>query len=130
MAPWLPAANLFDWSTCDRVEQFVWKREINLGEGHPLGVYPTLSTLKTCFFPGPPKGDSKIPHKEPPLKDYTGRKRTDSNLPLPCMAFPVNAKTLIWEGMTTVHQLACAGMRDRSMEKWIVATKDIGTQLP
>ncbi|RWS19370.1 vomeronasal type-2 receptor 116-like protein [Leptotrombidium deliense] len=37
-------------------------------------------------------------------------------------------KMLVWEGMTTDHKLACAGMKDRSMGRWIVATKDVGTQ--
>ena len=222
VAPWLPAANLFDWSTWDRVEQLVRKREINLGEGPPLGVYPTLSSLKACFSPGPPKGGSKFPPKEPPPKEPlappiafpfrnlphskqgwetfneepnpspstppkveepqgqpasthsegpllprggslppscilgphqtpmkalalllpdggksswrlfydTGRELTDSNLPPPCMSFLVNAKMVVWEGMTTDHKLTCAGMKDCSMVRWIVATKDIGTQLP
>ena len=37
-------------------------------------------------------------------------------------------KLLIWEGMNSDHKLACAGQKDRSMEQWIIATKDVGTQ--
>ena len=37
-------------------------------------------------------------------------------------------RLLVWEGTNSDHKLACAGQKDRSMERWITATKDVGTQ--
>ena len=37
-------------------------------------------------------------------------------------------KLLVWEGMNSDHKLACAGQKDRSMERWTVANKDVGIQ--
>ena len=37
-------------------------------------------------------------------------------------------RLLVWEGMNSDHKLACTGQKDHSMERWIVATKDVGTQ--
>ena len=37
-------------------------------------------------------------------------------------------RLLVWEGMNSDHKLACAGQKDHPMERWVVATKDLGTQ--
>lgn len=34
---------------------------------------------------------------------------------------------LVWEGVNANHKRACAGLKDRSMERWVVCTRDIGT---
>ena len=59
VAPWLPASNLFDWETWDRVEQLVSKAQVNQGDIPPLGAFPTLAALKSCFPPWPSKPAAK-----------------------------------------------------------------------
>lgn len=36
-------------------------------------------------------------------------------------------KMAVWEGMTRDHRMACAGLKERSMDRWVIATKDIGS---
>ncbi|RWS19079.1 olfactory receptor 10C1-like protein, partial [Leptotrombidium deliense] len=36
-------------------------------------------------------------------------------------------KMMVWEGMTAEHKMACSGLKERSMECWVIATKDIGS---
>ena len=33
----------------------------------------------------------------------------------------------VWEGMTRDYKMACAGLKERSMDRWVIATKDIGS---
>ncbi|XP_076779871.1 uncharacterized protein LOC143438151 [Arvicanthis niloticus] len=36
-------------------------------------------------------------------------------------------KTIVWEGMTSESRLACQGLREEHHDRWIVATREIGT---
>ena len=36
-------------------------------------------------------------------------------------------KMAVWEGMTRDHRMACAGLKERSMDRWVIATKDISS---
>ncbi|XP_055262422.1 endogenous retrovirus group K member 8 Gag polyprotein-like [Moschus berezovskii] len=51
LTPWIDSANLFSCDTWDRVQTLARKTEIQDGEEPPLGFYPTISALKTCFAP-------------------------------------------------------------------------------
>lgn len=72
VAPWLPASNVFDWETWDRVEQRVRKAQVNHGDIPPLGTFPTLAALKSCFPSWPSK---------PAAKNLIDRETTGSGAP-------------------------------------------------
>ncbi|OBS72134.1 hypothetical protein A6R68_13288 [Neotoma lepida] len=38
-------------------------------------------------------------------------------------------KMLVWDGVNTDHKLACAGLRDRDISRWIVVSKDVGSTI-
>ncbi|XP_055293596.1 endogenous retrovirus group K member 6 Gag polyprotein-like [Moschus berezovskii] len=59
LAPWVASANLFSWDTWDRIHVLAKTREIRDREDPPLGFYPTITVLKSCF-----STESKSPNGE------------------------------------------------------------------
>ena len=49
LAPQVASGSLFSWDTWDRVQTLARQREVQHGEGPPLGFCLTILALKLCF---------------------------------------------------------------------------------
>lgn len=64
-----------------------------------------------------------------PLADFINRVEQSVKCKLPTGNLREQfIKLMVWEGMNADHRTACAGLRDASLSRWVIASQDLGTQ--